>query len=155
MFKIISVVLIYFFLFLCSAKDKNNEIEISSEVMEWKREENIAIALGDAKAIQGKRILSADKIVVYFNSSKDVKKIFKLEASGKVKFANKEQLARGDNATYFVDNETIIMKGNVRLEREESLMLGEELSIDLKNNTSKLISSNKSGKVKAKYKTED
>ena len=34
-------------------------------------------------------------------------------------------------------------------------MSGEELSIDLKNNSSKLISSNKSGKVRAKYKTED
>ena len=155
MFKIISIVLIYSFFFLCYAEDKNNEIEISSEVMEWKRGDNIAIALGQAKAIQGNRILSAEKIVVYFNTIKDEKKIFKLEAYGKVKFANKEQFARGDNATYFVDNQTIIMKGNVKLQREESLMVGEELSIDLKNNTSKLISGNKSGKVRAKYKTED
>ena len=34
-------------------------------------------------------------------------------------------------------------------------MIGEELSIDLKNDSSKLISSEKSGKVKVKYKTED
>ena len=34
-------------------------------------------------------------------------------------------------------------------------MIGEELSIDLKNDSTKLISSEKSGKVKAKYKTED
>ena len=29
--------------------------------MEWKREENVAIALGNAKATQGGRILSAQK----------------------------------------------------------------------------------------------
>ena len=35
-----------------------------------------------------------------------------------------------------------------------SIMLGEELSIDLKNSSSKLISNKDSGKVKVKYNTE-
>ncbi|MBF96439.1 MAG: Lipopolysaccharide export system protein LptA [Alphaproteobacteria bacterium MarineAlpha9_Bin4] len=152
MLKIVKILLIYFSFILSFAKD---EIEISSETMEWKREESIAIAIGEAKAVQGNRVLSADKIIIFFNEKKDIKKIYKLDASGKVRFTSGEQSASGNNATYFVDNETIIIKGNVKLEREDSYMSGEELSIDLKNNSSKLISSNKSGKVRAKYKTED
>ena len=38
-------------------------------------EENIAIASGEAKAVQGNRILNAEKIIVFFNKKED-KKIF-------------------------------------------------------------------------------
>ena len=153
--KIIKIIFLYNLVFSLFAAEMTNEIEISSETMEGKREENIAIAIGGAKAIQGTRILTADKIVIFFNKDRDINKIFKLDALGKVKFVNGKQIANGDKATFFIDNERIIIKGNVKLEREDSFMIGEELSIDLKNDSTKLISSEKSGKVKAKYKTED
>jgi len=153
--KIIKIIFLYNLIFSLFAAEMTNEIEITSETMEWKREENIAIAIGEAKALQGTRILTADKIVIFFNKNKDINKIFKLDALGKVKFVNGKQIANGDKATFFIDNEKIIIKGNVKLEREDSFMIGEELSIDLKNDSTKLISSEKSGKVKAKYKTED
>ena len=73
----------------------------------------------------------------------------------KVSFKNGNQIAKGDEATFLIDKETIIIKGNVKLEKDDSYMIGEQLSIDLKNNTTRLISSQKSGKVKAKYKTEN
>ena len=153
--KIIKIIFLYNLIFSLSAAEITNEIEITSETMEWKREENIAIAIGEAKAIQGRRILTADKIVIFFNKNRDINKIFKLDALGEVKFVNGKQIANGDKATFFIDNDKIIIKGNVKLEREDSFMIGEELSIDLKNDSTKLISSEKSGKVKAKYKTED
>ena len=34
--------------------------------MEWNKEDSIAIATGNAKAIQGNNILYANKIVVFF-----------------------------------------------------------------------------------------
>ena len=153
--KIIKIIFLYNLIFSLFAAEMTNEIEITSETMEWKREENIAIAIGEAKALQGTRILTADKIIIFFNKNRDINKIFKLDALGKVKFINGKQIANGDKATFFIDNEKIIIKGNVKLEREDSFMIGEELSIDLKNDSTKLISSEKSGKVKAKYKTED
>ena len=48
------------------------EIEITSDTMEWKREKNIAIAIGEAKAVQGNRYFIANKIVVFFNK-KEIK----------------------------------------------------------------------------------
>ena len=41
--------------------------------MEWNKKENVAIAIGEAKAIQGNNILYADKIVVFFNKKKMLK----------------------------------------------------------------------------------
>ena len=63
--KIIKIIFLYNLIFSLFAAEMTNEIEISSETMEWKREENIAIAIGGAKAIQGTRILTADKIVIF------------------------------------------------------------------------------------------
>ena len=45
------------------------------------------------------------------------------------------------------------MKGNITLQREDSIMLGDELSIDLKTSSSKL-TSKKNQKVRVKYNSE-
>ena len=151
--NIISKTILFYFLVVFSLVSKNKEIEITATSMEWKKEESIAIATGDAKAIQGTTILYANKIIVFFDKEKDFNSIKKLDASGNVKFIRENQIATGNNAIYFVENEKIFIKGNVTLQREDSIMLGDELSIDLKTSSSKLTSKNNE-KVKAKYNTE-
>ena len=150
--NIISKTILFYFLVVFSLASKNKEIEITATSMEWKKEESIAIATGDAKAIQGTTILYANKIIVFFDKEKDFNSIKKLDASGNVKFVRESQIATGNNAIYFVENEKIFIKGNVTLQRKDSIMLGDELSIDLKTNSSKLTSKNNE-KVKAKYNT--
>ena len=90
------------------------------------------------------------KLQFFFNKKKDIESISKLDASGNVKFIKEDQIATGDNAIYYVENENILMKGNVTLQREDSVMLGDELSIDLKTSSSKL-TSKKNEKVRVKY----
>ena len=148
---IIKILLIYFSLIFSLAS--KSEIEITAATMEWNKEDNIAIAIGEAKAIQGNNILYANKIIVFFNKKKDIESISKLDASGNVKFIKEDQIATGDNAIYYVENENILMKGNVTLQREDSVMLGDELSIDLKTSSSKL-TSKKNEKVRVKYNSE-
>ncbi len=149
---LLNTILLYFLL-VFSLVSKSKEIEITATSMEWKKEESIAIATGDAKAIQGTTVLYANKIIVFFDKEKDFNSIKKLDASGNVKFIRENQIATGNNAVYFVENEKIFIKGNVTLQREDSIMLGDELSIDLKTSSSKLTSKNNE-KVKAKYNTE-
>ena len=151
--NIISKTILFYFLVVFNLVSKNKEIEITATSMEWKKEESIAIATGDAKAIQGTTVLYANKIIVFFDKEKDFNSIKKLDASGNVKFIRENQIATGNNAVYFVENEKIFIKGNVTLQREDSMMLGDELSIDLKTSSSKLTSKNNE-KVKAKYNTE-
>ena len=151
--NIISKTILFYFLVVFSLVSKNKEIEITATSMEWKKEESIAIATGDAKAIQGTTILYANKIIVFFDKEKDFNSIKKLDASGNVKFIRESQIATGNNAVYFVENEKIFIKGNVTLQREDSMMLGDELSIDLKTSSSKLTSKNNE-KVRAKYNTD-
>ena len=151
---IFKISLTYFLIVLSSLSNSNKEIEITANSMEWKKKDKIAIATGNAKAIQGSSVLSANKIIVFFNRKNDKESIEKLDASGRVKFIKDSQVATGDNAVYYIANEKIFMKGNVALQREDSKMLGDELTIDLKTSTSKL-TSNKNQKVRVKYNTEE
>ena len=152
MFNIILKAVLFYCLLVFSSVSKSKEIEITASSMEWKKEESIAIAVGNAKAVQGSTVLYANKIIVFFNKEKDFNTIKKLDASGNVKFVRESQIATGNNAIYFVENEKIFIKGNVTLQRKDSIMLGDELHIDLKTRTSKLTSKNNE-KVKAKYNT--
>ena len=68
--NIISKTILFYFLVVFSLVSKNKEIEITATSMEWKKEESIAIATGDAKAIQGTTILYANKIIVFFAGSR-------------------------------------------------------------------------------------
>ena len=67
---IIKAILIYILFIFSVASKSIKEIEITSATMEWNKKENVAIAIGEAKAIQGNNILYADKIVVFFNKKK-------------------------------------------------------------------------------------
>ena len=98
--NIISKTILFYFLVVFNLVSKNKEIEITATSMEWKKEESIAIATGDAKAIQGTTILYANKIIVYFDKEKDFNSIKKLDASGNVKFIRENQIATGNNAVY-------------------------------------------------------
>mgnify|MGYP005720479261 CR=1 FL=1 len=69
--NIIFKTILFYFLVIFSLVSKNKEIEITATSMEWKKEESIAIATGDAKAIQGATVLYANKIIVFFDEEKD------------------------------------------------------------------------------------
>ena len=92
-FKIIPIYFLLIFNLVCN----NKEIEITATSMEWNKEANIAIATGEAQAKQGKTVLYADKIVVFYKD-KEVESIKELDA-GNVKFVREGQIATGDNAS--------------------------------------------------------
>ena len=67
---ILKTTLFYSLMIYSLASSNDREIEITANSMEWKKKDSIAIAIGDAKAIQGNNILYANKIVVFFNKKK-------------------------------------------------------------------------------------
>ena len=70
---IIKAILIYILFIFSVASKSIKEIEITAATMEWNKKENVAIAIGEAKAIQGNNILYADKIVVFLIRKKMLK----------------------------------------------------------------------------------
>ena len=69
-------------------------------------------------------------------------------------FLKDKQLATGDKATYYINQEKVIIRGNVELKRDDNVIKGEKLIIDFLTGLSKMEGSSTNQKVKMKYTTE-
>ena len=151
--KIFNIIIFSFLLTKTLYCEDKKPIEILADTMEWNKQLGQAIAIGNAKAIQGESIIKADKIIAVLDKT-DNQKITKLLANGNVEFLKDKQLATGDKAIYHLDQDKVIITGNVKLERDNNIVKGEKLIIDFLTGLSKIEGSRSNQKVKMKYSTE-
>ena len=151
--KKISLILLFFLLYLNAYPEAKKPIEILADSMEWNKQLGQAIAIGNAKAIQGETTIEANKIIAVL-SDDNSQQIKELQATGKVVFLKDKQLATGDKAIYYLNEEKIIITGNVELKRDGNIIKGEKLIIDFLTGLSRMESSKTNQKVKMKYITE-
>ena len=151
--KKISIVLLFLFLYLNAYSEARKPIEIIADSMQWNKQLGQAIATGNAKAIQGETTIKANKIIAVL-SEDNSQQIQELQAIGKVVFLKDKQLATGDKATYYINQEKVIIRGNVELKRDDNVIKGEKLIIDFLTGLSKMEGSSTNKKVKMKYNTE-
>ena len=151
--KKFSIVLLFFLLYLNAYSEARKPIEILADSMEWNKQLRQAIATGNAKAIQGQTTIKANKIIAIL-SEKNSQQINELQAIGKVIFLKDKQLATGDKATYYLNQDKVIITGNVELKKDGNIIKGEKLIIDFLTGLSKMEGSGINQKVKMKYITE-
>ena len=151
--KKISIVLLFLFLYLNAYSEARKPIEILADSMQWNKQLGLAIATGNAKAIQGQTTIKAKKIIAVLNEDNS-QQIKELKAIGKVVFLKDKQIATGDKATYYIDQEKVIITGNVALKRDDNIIKGEKLIIDFLTGLSKMEASSTNQKVRMKYSTE-
>ena len=147
------IVLLFFLLHLTAYTETRKPIEILADSMEWNKQLGQAIAIGNAKAIQGQTTIKANKIIAILseNNSQQIKE---LQAIGEIVFLKNKQLATGDKATYYINQDKVIITGNVELKRDGNIIKGEKLIIDFISGLSKMEASGTNQKVKMKYITE-
>ena len=148
--KKISIIFLFSLLHLNAYPEARKPIEILADSMEWNKQLGQAIATGNAKAIQGQTTIKANKIIAVL-SEENSQQIMELQASGKVEFLKDEQLATGDKATYYLNQDKVIIIGNVELKRDGNIIKGEKLVIDFLTGLSKMEGSGTNQKVKMKY----
>ncbi len=151
--KKISIVLLFFLIYLNAHPEDRKPIEILADSMEWNKQLGQAIATGNAKAIQGQTTIKAKKIIAVLNEDNN-QQIKELKAIGKVVFLKDKQIATGDKATYYINQEKVIITGNVALKRDDNIIKGEKLIIDFLTGLSKMEASSTNQKVRMKYSTE-
>ena len=151
--KKISIVLLLFLIYLNAYPEDKKPIEILADSMEWNKQLGQAIATGNAKAVQGQTTIKAKKIIAVLNEDNS-QQIKELKAIGKVVFLKDKQIATGDKATYYIDQEKVIITGNVALKRDDNIIKGEKLIIDFLTGLSKMEASSANQKVRMKYITE-
>ena len=106
---IINIKIIYLLFFLIS-KTLANEVvpvDIIADEMQWNDNNKIAYAIGNAVATQGKKKISADKLIVHLDKGEDNNEIILIEAEGNVIFNNEKEVATGKIAKYNLHTEQI------------------------------------------------
>ena len=127
--KIISIIILFILFYLNLNAENRKPIEIVADSMEWNKQLGQAIATGNAKAIQGQTTIKAKKIIAVLNEENS-QQIKELKAIGEVVFLKDKQIATGDKATYYINQEKVIITGNVALKRDDNIIKGEKLIID-------------------------
>ncbi|MDG2001379.1 MAG: LptA/OstA family protein [Alphaproteobacteria bacterium] len=150
---IISTKIIYLLFFLIS-KTLANEVvpvDIVADEMQWNDNNKIAYAIGNAIATQGEKKISADKLIVHLDKGEDNNEIILIEAEGNVIFNNEKEVATGKIAKYnFIEN-NIIIENTVTLKKDDNIMKGELLIMDLNTGVSQISSNSDTNKVKMRF----
>ena len=151
--KKFSIILLFFLLYLNAYPEARKPIEILADSMEWNKKLGQAVAIGNAIAVQGETTIKANKIIAVLSEDNN-QQIKELKAIGKVVFLKNKQLATGDKAIYYLNQDKVIITGNVELKNDGNIIKGEKLIIDFLTGLSKMDSSGTNQKVKMKYTTE-
>ena len=98
--------------------------------------ERKSIFTGDVYAYNEDLKIWSDKMIINLKLEKN--EIKEISASGNVKIIRLVEGSEiyGDNANYFIEEEIIIVTGNVVVEENGNKIMGNELVVDLKNSSS-------------------
>ena len=146
--KILIFIFITFLLTFFNASSENIKINIISDKLHVDMNERKSTFTGNVYAHNTNLKVWSDEMVVNLKLKKD--EIRDIIASGNVKIVRLVEGGEiyGDQANYSLENEIIIIKGNVIVKENSSQVNGNELIVDLKNSSSIMVGSD-SNRVEA------
>lgn len=122
--------------------DSTAPIEITSDALEVRQADNLAIFSGGVVAGQGTLKLTAERVEVRYDQNaqgnSETGAIENMQAEGDVFLTNGAETAQGQHAEYDVDSGIITMTGSVVLTQGENVISGQRLVIDLNAGTGKV-----------------
>jgi lipopolysaccharide export system protein LptA len=128
-------------------------VQIESDKLEVRENERKAIFTGNVAVVQGPTLLKAGLLTVYYandggSATTGSSAIERLEASGKVYVKSENQIATGDNGTYDMKTEVLVLTGQrVVLSEGENVAVGCKLTVLTKSGQAKLESCKNGSRV--------
>jgi lipopolysaccharide export system protein LptA len=97
-----------------SLTSSSGPVEIdASEGIEWRRDENVYIARGNARAARGDTSISADSLIAHYHGDATGKtNIYMVEAIGHVVVVSKDARIVGDHAIYNLETGSAVITGS-------------------------------------------
>ncbi len=124
--------------------DSSEPIEVTSDSLEVREAESIAIFSGSVIAGQGTLRLNADRVTVLFaqeagGGDADTGRIRNMQAEGDVFLTNGTETAEGRTAEYDVASGMMYLRGDVVLTQGQNVIAGEVLEIDLNTGRANMV----------------
>jgi lipopolysaccharide export system protein LptA len=116
------------------------ETVTARDQLEFWREQDAVVAKGDVVIVQSETTIHADEATAYFRREADgKKKMYQMEATGKVRIDKRKQTAFSDKLVYQPNTEIAVLTGNVVMYDGENRYEGGKAELDLKNDVSRLL----------------
>ena len=133
---------------ITNISSKEDGINIVSNELNVDMDQRTSTFTGDVYANDENLKVWSDKMIVIMKTDKD--EIKEILASGNVKIIrlSKGSEIYGDIANYFLEDEIIIVTGNVLVKENNNQVSGSKLTVDLKSSSSIMVGSD-SNRVEA------
>ena len=144
--------------------DDDAPIEITADALEVRQRESVATFTGDVDAVQGDLTLSADTLDVFYGggdtagggadgdeAGRQLGDIQRVVARGNVVVSSPREIARGAEGVYDLSARRITLSGDVVLTRDDNVLRGNRLEIDLDSGVSRLRAAGADGRVRARF----
>jgi lipopolysaccharide export system protein LptA len=111
-------------------------IQIEADKLEVRDPEKLAIYTGNVQVRQGGTLLEAPELRVFYTGEPTSEgapgsKVSRIEASPTVMVRSKDQTASGSRAVLDMEQDMVVMTGNVVLTQGVNIVRGERLVVDL------------------------
>ncbi len=95
------------------AQNGGGGLEVESDNgIEWRRNEQVLIARGNAVAKRGNSRVDADELRALYRDSDGQSEIYRIIATGNVKLSSETDVATGDQAIYDIDDAVVVLTGD-------------------------------------------
>ncbi len=95
------------------AQSGGGGLEVESDNgIEWRRNEQVLIARGNAVAKRGNSRVDADELRALYRDRDGQSEIYRIIATGNVKLSSETDVATGDQAVYDIDDAVVVLTGD-------------------------------------------
>ncbi len=85
---------------------------LADDGIEWRQDESVFVARGNARAIRGEVVINSDLLRAYYRENAGSTEIWRLDAEGSVEIKSPSETVYGDLAIYDVINGVLIVRGD-------------------------------------------
>lgn len=121
-------------------------VHITSDTLEAFNDERLIVFSGNAVAVQGDKVIRADKLLVYYKKDPNEAKesttanvgqggdLDRIEAKGPVRITQLKKIVTGDEGVYYQDDQKIIVSGNAVMREGPNIVKGDRITVLLDEN---------------------
>jgi lipopolysaccharide export system protein LptA len=134
--------------------DTGAPIDVNADRAEFRDEISQAVLTGNVVITQGRMTLNADRVTILYTRNGDAIAMERLDARGRVKLTSPSETVTSTGAIYDVPGKLVTMIGNVRLDRQGSVLNGQRLVLNLASGTTSFDArsvQNSSGRVSGRF----